>query len=434
MNETNRRRFCRVLFLLIAISPCCAVLAAAVWRNSAQSEALWQSSLRQTLGVDVEWDRISYPAPGQVRWEGLRFHDVDSGDLVAQVDLCTLTEQGSRLRIAPVAVTVHAQRAEAIVHALKSSFASAAAAGVEIEPCEISVIGGNKQVVAQWSLTRAEAWNVESAGKALIRFQPTGGQEIALHVEQDQANRTFRLSFDTEKRELPLATLNAFFPRSRALGTASTFRGVVQVAQSEDSWDAGIRGTVDQIDLETLVNRHTKQQLTGNGALEIESAQFRNGKLVAAKGKFGATGGEIGVGFLSDVSGGFQFRCDYSKQELDERRFETIKYSQLLVQFDLHEGAIELTGLVEPGQIPLLNEDGDPILVAPAKGTRVSLAYAVQLLFPTAGPRIAAAHESFWLASWLPLPAAGQLSPWRPKEPAQTAPKNLLRQSTAGEP
>ena len=29
MNETNRRRLCRVLFLLVAISPCCAVVAAA---------------------------------------------------------------------------------------------------------------------------------------------------------------------------------------------------------------------------------------------------------------------------------------------------------------------------------------------------------------------------------------------------------------------
>ncbi len=434
MNETNRRRLCRVLFLLVAISPCCAVVAVAVWRNSAQSEALWQASLRQTMGVDVDWDRLSYPAPGQVRWEGLRFHDGDSGELLAQIDDCTLTERGGRLHIAPVDVTVVAEHAEAIVRALRSSFASAASSVVEFEPCEVNVIGANEQVVAQWSLTRAEVWNVESARKALIRCRPADGAEIALHVELDQEKHALRVSFDTEDREVPLATLNAFFPRLRSLGAATTFRGMVQLAQRADSWDAGVRGTVDQIDLESLVNRHTKQCLTGVGALEIESALFKNGKLVAAQGKFGATDGEIGVALLSDVSGGFYFEGVMSRLEYYERRAETEDYGQLLLSYELRDGKLELNGLVEPGQVPIVDELGDPLLRALVKpDRRRSLAIAVQLLYPTADPKFAAASESLWLASWVPVPVATQLSAWTSSQPppADSAAKNVLREPTA---
>ncbi len=424
MSESNRRCVCRILFVFLAIAPCCAVLALAAWRSSAWDDAPFKSALRETLGVEAEWDRLSYPAPGEMRCEGLRLYDAQTTTLLAEVDQIIVVDHGDKRVFSFGAVRVQAEQVACLSEAVQALLASEAHLGATIEPFELKIVDAKQQALATATIDRANAWESDGRRNASVAFRIGANSrdaEIKLNVQRDVLNNSFRVLLDTQGHPLPLAMASAIWPELQALGKRACFQGTLDLTRNVNGWYAQVRGNVERIDLKTLVNDHTTQQLTGEGALRIDEARFANGRLVAATGKFGATDGEIGLGLLSDASAYFAFQSVLPKEQLQAERQSTVPYSKILVGFGVQNGTCELEGGCQPGYIAVLDDQADPLLRTASKVGRQPTSVAVRMFFATDEPHLPAATESLWLASWLPMPKAGDLAPPNTQTPNANA-------------
>jgi hypothetical protein len=234
--------------------------------------------------------------------------------------------------------------------------------------------------------------------------------------------------FDTGKTIAPMKVAAVIWPRLRAFGAEATFAGALQLAHDASGWDGALQGEFDAIDLEQLVARRTKQHLTGTGALRVDLARIENGKLVEAKGRFGADEGTIGHGLLADLSGTFGIPSAERLNLADRaRRGVEAAVSEIQFDFSLVDDALTLTGKSMPGHAFVRDANEEEMLSGSQKYI-VAPRVALQVFFPTSDPKIAAAEESLWLASWVSVPTVAELPTYQPKPPAD---RNALR--TGGE-
>lgn len=437
MHGLTQRRVCRLLFAILALAPCCGALGLACWRNSTWDDAPFKSVLRETLGVAAEWDRLTYAAPGEMRCENLRLYDAQSAALLAEIDEVLVVDRGDNRVLSPGVVRVHVSQMSRLTELIQTLVGSETSFQGTIQPCEWELVDAQRRLLAKATILRADSWESDGRRNASVTFrtdQVSRDAEIKLNLQGDASKNTLRVLLDTHGHPLGLATASVLWPELHALGSRAYFSGTLDSMRNAQGWHAQVRGNVERIDLDTLVNGHTTQQLTGAGALRIDEARFVNGRLVAANGMFGATDGEIGLGLLSDASSWFRFESKLIKQELKEsERRETAPYSELRVAFRVNESRCELTGTCDPGHALILDEDGAPLLRAATKPHRPHVATAIQMFYTTAAPKVAASQESWWLTGWLSLPPATELPPYGSTEqPRQAAANpNPIRKATA---
>jgi hypothetical protein len=169
--------------------------------------------------------------------------------------------------------------------------------------------------------------------------------------------------------------------------------------------------------LETFVTAQTKQQLRGVGELHVDSAEIQQGKLVAAKGQFGANDGEIGNWFLRDLSSYFGFAMP--------RRFEAsapaegvTPFSEIRLAFDLRGEALEVAGVADGALV----RDGEGGKLLDGKQSRAAQAHtAVRVLYPMKAVSVPVSHESWWLASRLSMAGAAETPEYHAKPATRPA-------------
>jgi hypothetical protein len=430
MDESTCRRVCRVAFLLIVVLPCLGLFGFAGWRATAWHDDAVRDSIRDALGVDATWERITFPAPGEMRLEGLELLDPRTGEALASLESVSIVELSGQRKIGAGAVQVPQSAIPRLACALESLDCEAIG-DWQLENCELQITGRDEKPLAVATVSRAESWNAEGIRRMLVRFRPGRDQnqeELKLDLELDRAADQWRMVFDTGKTNAPMKVAAVIWPRLRAFGAEATFAGALQLAHDASGWDGALQGEFDAIDLEQLVARRTKQHLTGTGALRVDLARIENGKLVEAKGRFGADEGTIGHGLLADLSGTFRIPSapqldlkDRNKRELESA------VSEIRMSFELTNDRVTLTGEAMPGTVLLRDADGEPMLFGAQQNKDVSPRGALQVFFPTADAKIAAAEESLWLASWLSVPTVAELPTYQPKTQPD---RNALRTGT----
>lgn len=266
-----------------------------------------------------------------------------------------------------------------------------------------------------------DAWRDENVRKLNAYFRPHEGsakKSLRLAMERAVQGDDLSVRLDATECAMPVSMARAAWPKLAAFGPQASFQGAAEWHRDADGWSGGLKDSyVRSIDLESFVTAQTKQQLRGVGELHVESAEIQQGKLVAAKGEFGANDGEIGNWLIRDLSSWFGFTLQRRVDSLGPME-ESTPFTEIRLEFLLAGNALQIAGvadgaLVRDGNGEMLL-DGKQLKPAPAQ-------MAVRLLYPMKAVSVAVSHESWWLSSCLAMPDAAELPEYHPAPVARVA-------------
>jgi hypothetical protein len=213
-----------------------------------------------------------------------------------------------------------------------------------------------------------------------------GAPRCELTLRRDRATSTPRttLTFrNAERTRLPAGVLEPYFDAAAWLGSAASIDGELTLEQSgADDWEARFHGTIDDLDLASLVRQVApEQRLSGRARLTVEAFHWgprpgRGPGWRQARGLLAVPdGGSVGSDLLRNLASQLRFRVP--ERALSSR--VDVEYSGLGLAFDLTPGGeIRLIGGLGP-------EHGPGAVMVQARRPEEALALAPEGLATVAG-------------------------------------------------
>jgi hypothetical protein len=211
MNDLTRRRVCRMAFLLIALTPCCGVLALAAWRNSFWDESALRQSIRDSWGVDASWETLRYTGPGRTCITALTLHDARTGALLGEIEQLSWSELNDRLELTPTTIRVPVTALDRIAK-LFDQFEDDAQRDWKISACQLRIVDANGDFGTTVAIEMIDAWRDENVRKLNAYFRPCEGsakKSLRLAVERELQGDGLNVRLDATEGVLPVSMARA---------------------------------------------------------------------------------------------------------------------------------------------------------------------------------------------------------------------------------
>ena len=460
---TNQRRilFCRLGFVLFCLAP---TLAVGVWvlfgrlgetsRGAAQStqvahaisaEQLVREIATQT-GLIAQIDRID-GSGHQLRLEGLRLVDPETGDLVLQAAAIDAIWQNGRWRIEahqPAVNLGHARRLLPRLHDRLLCGPAGTMRAIEISAVSLLVQSGTfGQSFGAARIHLGEQSSREPSQRTLaVDLAPAGSAThgpLRLSASRirnaEQPHTNWQLT--TSGAAAPLAVFASTIPHLARLGANCQFAGTLgfrcdSQVESDATTRLDVHGTLTNVDFDALVTEHFPHQLSGQGTIHIERATLADGRLLAFQGSIEINGGSASPSLLAAAQ---QHLGLVLAAEPAASDFASVPFQRLALQLSLDGSRLKIAGASgEGGQTILLGNRGT-ILSAPHEHG-VPAVNLLRALLPDNQFQVPATRQTDALVGLLPVPDLAPLRtatrpahiPTRLRDsgPADTAP--VLRQ------
>lgn len=360
MHPTRAHFACRVGFVLFCLLPTAAVAGWIVQRSlpgfALSQKEDWELGLSRQLGLSVTCEQVEYPTPDVAQLRNLTFRDPETGTLVASLGALEVVygEQSWKLtgRQGVIETTelplLRTQFEQRWLRRGKDEWSSRSQC--EIWFPELTLRGPNKSLTL---VDVAGLWRPTEAGPTCeLTFRlPESHPEKPRgrwFVERNRQTTppTTHWVVDTGEMPLPCALASPGWPLLRQLGVDAEFTGQLDVVHHGEQVRGTLKGTLHQVDLDALVSEHSPYLLRGLALARIESAEFADGKVTAARGTIQARDGWIDRVLLAVA--GEQLQLAAAPADSLGPGTAPLFFRQLACGFDLREGTLRLSGHADP--------------------------------------------------------------------------------------
>jgi hypothetical protein len=164
-----------------------------------------------------------------------------------------------------------------------------------------------------------------------------------------------------------------------------------------DAWNAELRGTLKDVDLDQLVTGHFPHKLSGLADVQIQRSVWRGGRLRQVRGQLQVQGGVISSSLL-------QAARDHLRLALHQPPGQVmlVRYRQLNLQFALDGRRLSLAGRADQQGTVLVGEQG--ALLSSQADSPVQPISLLRLLVPANRFVVPATAQTAGLVNLLPLP------------------------------
>lgn len=243
----------------------------------------------ETLGVEVSIDKLATPLPGLARLHDVSFRDPVSHDVIASCPRVSVKQKNGRWAVSLGRIEVQEAGLPIFWNALKESVRSRPGQtrqGVHVDIDDVMLIGKNRSS----HFTDLDFWTYPHlyGRKATLEFKPAlSGNDSLVHIDCDQqgdattGKTRWSWSVLTGESALPASLLAQIVPELKSLGSKSKIRGQLKFKTLGDTSEGSFAGTLSGIDFGQLTKQAGLGVMTGRGRLDVRSASFKDGALLA---------------------------------------------------------------------------------------------------------------------------------------------------------
>lgn len=347
---------CRVGFLLLCVLPTAAIAGWIVQRSlpsfvlSAKQE--WEQELSRQTGLRVTCTTVEYPRHDTAVLSNVLIADPETGTAVASARSLELIHSKERWKLTGSQVVIETAqlpllRTQLEQRVLRREGSTKFPPVCEIWLREVTHRDGERgltavDVAGEWRMT-------ENGPNCALSFrlpdadpqQPRGEWLVQRNRQTTPPSTLWQLK--TGSQPLPCSVLAAAWPAVRQLGPGAQFAGELEVIQAGAESSGQLRGTLLDVDLDSLVSEQLPHRLSGIAVCKIEDARLERNQLTLLRGTCQAKDGSISPSLLIAAAINLQL----SSPPLDSMT-QPVSFRQLSLGFDLRPGGLQLTGSADP--------------------------------------------------------------------------------------
>jgi hypothetical protein len=423
MHRKTRLLLCRFGFVALCILPTTVIAGWIISRgaldNPPARKAEWERELTSRLGLTIEIGQVAYPQPWLARLEAVRLLLPETRQPVAAAAQIDVATSAGGWTIAATGVTFQARQLAALIRGVDERLLrEPTPALLKILPCDATIESGDSGQTLQLAGGTFES---AAAGSRLeIDFQLPGTSRSQAPIRWRVArNRKLpepvtQWQIDTASTALPCSLAAMVAPSVARLGNDCAFLGVIDYSSSPTGGTGQFSGTLQRIDLDSLVTDRFPHRLSGLGEATIERAAFESGKLTDVRGRLRIGAGTISSSLVAALQEHLELQAG---PEFTSRPPSTgVSFQEFVLGFQL----VGETLTLNPGV--LLASEGVPMVTIPS-GHRSTTTGLLRTLLPDSRYQVPATRQTDALVRLLPLPAVA-LAPHPPQAhtPARLAP------------
>ncbi len=265
MSDSQRRLWCRVIFVLVCIVPTIGIIYFGMHQPTTSN---WEQAIQAHWGLVTQIDAVETPEPGRTVLRGVKLLDpeIQLESPIQQIEIYTW---GTPKRlVVRQAVGIAGDSLAALIDRFQSrrtTMASAAedeAAGEwRIEFSQITMYQGKLQSAAQPLVMQGLSlgWNQHQQGStATMRFLLPESQPLEQFVEltsehqQDEEGRSLSWNLNTHQCQLPTWLLGSIIPELKDAGRNCQFQGTMKLRQARNIENGEIQGHLTDVELQSL--------------------------------------------------------------------------------------------------------------------------------------------------------------------------------------
>lgn len=411
LHQRTRRRICQIGFCLICALPTTGLLAWSIGLKTDAHRQQCRQALSERLGVDVRFEKVTYPQPGLTRFEPFELADAETGEWVLRCRSLDVLASGRKIAIDPHAVELAAKHADKLRRLVTRRLAHEIPGDASLALISTQVTLVSDDATQTYDDVAGRIELADDVATATLRFrlpESDDGEAPLFAISRrrgESATRT-TVKLATLGTQLPAAMLSPWLDVTELLGDDATFQGTITVDEEDGHFACQAAGVFAEIDLERLVARRFPHHLTGRATIEVKRARLEAGRVVEAVGLMRSPSGTIGGSLLAaavDMLG-----CQPGPAPAGKLPFalgRNDEYQNLALVFQMDEQGLTLgspSSAHPPGAL-LLGKRGSVLLTSPLDGP-VPLVQIVRALAPESELLVPATKETSRLVSWLPLP------------------------------
>lgn len=428
LHQRTRRRLCQVGFCLLCALPTTGLLAWSASLKTAAHQLQYRHALSERLGLDVRFQRVHYPQPGQTRFEPFELADAETGEWVLRCRSLDVISGGRKIAIDPHEVELAAKHADKLRRLVARRLAHEIPGdeSLALLPTQVTLTSPDASQTYDDVAGRIEL--AADVATATLRFrlpECEDGEPPLFSISRRRTASGMRTTakLATQGAELPVSVLSPWLDLADFLGGDATFQGSLTIEEEDGQYACQAAGVLAEIDLEQLIARRFPHHITGRATIEVKRARLEAGRLLEAVGMVRSRSGTIGGSLLAaavELLG-----CQPGAAPPGELPFalgRNDEYRNLALVFRVDEQGLVLKSLssAQPPGALVLNQRGAALVTSTADGP-VPLVQLVRALVPESELQVPATEETSQLVRWLPLPPIMR----SPDEPPHVPPLRL---------
>lgn len=398
VHERTQRRACRIAFVALCAIPTIATLAWVAYFYRPWRHRDWQHSIESALHVRGEVAQITAPRPNE-----RELARVSLADFETSRQLATIGELNIREGQSFTAGEVSFKSASFVdLSKMVRTWLSSEEFGPFIFHVKNLSITGPNQEVLNLEAVRAECRET-SSGSRLVAINAdleTDENRIKILVER-RADGAIRTHIDGQAVSLPAWLFASAIPGAGRWGNSSLC-GIIHLESTQADNTGEFRGKLANVNLQSWIGK-SPYHLQARGDLSCEQYQWRNDRLVEARGTLEVKGGQVPQPLIQAIVEKF-----YATVHPRTAQGDVVDFDRLACHFQLNAAGLTLKGLC-PFEKPevqgcMIVAEGKPWVMQPAYRD-LPLAHFVQVVCPLEKHWLPATREATSLAEKLPLPA-----------------------------
>ncbi|WP_254508900.1 hypothetical protein [Anatilimnocola floriformis] len=349
---------CRVGFLLLCVLPTAVVGGWIVQRSqpgfllSARQE--WEQELSRQLGLRVTCTTVEYPRPNTAELSNVVITDSETGAAVASARSLELIYTSERWKLAGAQIVIETAqlpllRTQLEQRMLRRETSTKLPNSCEIWLREITLRSEERgltliDVAGEWKMN-------ENGPSCALSFrlpesdsqQPSGQWMVQRNRQTTPPSTLWQLK--TGNTPLPCSVAAAAWPAVRQLGPGAQFAGELEVVQAANEFSGQLRGTLFDVDLDSLVSEQLPHRLSGLAICKIAEARIERNQLTLVRGTCQAKDGSISASLLASAAEHLQLAGPPTESLATN---SVVPFRQLSLGFDLRAAGLQLTGSADP--------------------------------------------------------------------------------------
>lgn len=416
LRQSTRRKLCRAAFLTACLLPLGALVVLGAYRRTPSHVRDCEAALGHALGLRVDVGSVEHPRPGIARYFDVALGDAETGRPLARCEHIEVRTPplGGATECLVYGITLRQEDLSAcyaIVERLLRHEHGIQSDEILLSLEDIVLLSGS----AEQAIERVDGSIEVDATHGDARFDvlpapgeadAEGGEEtarrVALQIVRDRRLPTpaTEIAWQTGAVGVRWAWLAAVYDQLPALNGAR-FIGSIRAAEHDGEWQVAIEGSLKHVDLADAVTRPFGYSATGDIAMEIERAQFQDGKLVALKAQLSGGPGRVSSTLLDAAA--TALGCGAQPREAVAT--QSVPYTALDFGVTIDQGLTIVGRCRDATGAMLIGANRQPLLVEP-KQQPISTLALVRMMGGAGGQNVPATRQAALMLKWLPLPAA----------------------------
>ena len=403
LHESTQRWICRVVFTALCVAPTTSLLAYALWLKTPVHRNLQAADLSHATGTSISLDQLQYPLPATARLTNVVLKHAESGEELARVHELELHRRDGMLIVRAAQPQVKAHQLDELwrqisQHLMQESFPACNAVRLIAHDVTLSSDDGAAQTFA---LLEAEFNSLDGQRTFDLKYRLAETEaELSAVFRLVQMRDVTKLYWSTGGAKLSLAPWASQWPALQSLGEDCQFRGTVSLTRSDEGASGKLAGELTNVNLDRLVSRRFTHKLSGSAAIDVQSAEFEDDRLVRLDANVAAGPGVIGDALIESASQQWNLASDASSDEPLDR---LNRYQALACDVSVADGQLLIQGAC-PEAAPhtlLVLADGSSWRTEGKNAHNP--ASLVRILSRDASADVPATESTRHLIRWLPL-------------------------------